>query len=219
MHDLVHGMISNPTHVTLAIGLAVSSTKGSQGQSEASLKGKRVAILATDGFEQAELTEPRKALDNAGAKTVVIAPKPGSIRGWRFKEWGDEVTVDLMLDKAKPEEFDALVLPGGVINPDRLRMEPKAVAFVKSFFESDKPVAAICHGPIMLIEANMLRGRHVTSWPSLQTDVRNAGGEWVDEEVVVDDGIVTSRKPDDIPAFNKKMIEEFCEGRHPARTT
>jgi protease I len=182
------------------------------------LKGRRIAIVATHGFEQSELTEPRAALDRAGAKTVVIAPKPGSIRGWKHKEWGDEVPVDLTFDNANPDDYDALMLPGGVMNPDSLRMDDKAVRFVRSFFEAEKPVAAICHAPIMLIEANVLKDRHVTSWPSLETDIRNAGGRWTDEEVVVDRGLVTSRKPDDIPAFNKKMIEEFAEGTPASRT-
>jgi protease I len=186
---------------------------------EPSLKGKNVAILATDGFEQSELAEPRKALEQAGAKTVVIAPAPGSIRGWKHKDWGDKVDVDLTLNEADPDDFDALMLPGGVMNPDRLRTNPDAVAFVRSFFDSEKPVAAICHAPIMLIEANVLRDRHVTSWPSLQTDIRNAGGRWSDQEVVVDRGLVTSRKPDDIPAFNRKMIEEIAEGAPSARTS
>ena len=184
---------------------------------EPSLKGKSVAILATDGFEQSELIEPRKALEQAGAKTVVISPAAGSIRGWKHKDWSDKVAVDLTLDEADPGDFDALMLPGGVMNPDRLRSD--AVAFVRSFFDSEKPVAAICHAPIMLIEANVLRDRHVTSWPSLQTDIRNAGGRWSDEEVVVDRGLVTSRKPDDIPAFNRKMIEEIAEGAPSARTS
>ncbi len=182
------------------------------------LKGKSVAILATDGFEQSELTEPRKALDQAGAKTVVISLKPGSIRGWKSKDWGDEVAVDLTIDDANADDFDALMLPGGVMNPDRLRTSAEAVAFVRSFFDSEKPVAAICHAPILLIEANVLRDRHVTSWPSLQTDIRNAGGNWSDQEVVVDRGLVTSRKPADIPAFNRKMIEEIAEGAPSART-
>lgn len=182
------------------------------------LKGKRVAILATDGFEQSELTEPRAALDRAGAKTVVIAPKPGSIKGWKHKNWGDEVAVDLTIDQAQPDDYDALMLPGGVMNPDQLRLVPAAVKFVHAFFEAEKPVAAICHAPIMLIEANVLHDRHVTSWPSLQTDIRNAGGTWCDREVVVDRGLVTSRKPDDIPAFNRKMIEEIAEGTTSSRT-
>jgi protease I len=187
-------------------------------QANDALKGKRVAILATDGFEQSELIEPRAALDRAGARTVVIAPKPGSIKGWKHGNWGDDVAVDLTVEQAQPDDYDALMLPGGVMNPDRLRLVPAAVKFVRAFFEAEKPVAAICHAPIMLIEANVLRDRHVTSWPSLQTDIRNAGGKWSDEEVVVDRGLVTSRKPDDIPAFNRKMIEEIAEGTTTSRT-
>jgi protease I len=182
------------------------------------LKGRRIAIVATHGFEQSELTEPRAALDRAGATTVVIAPKAGSIRGWKHKEWGDEVAVDVTLDDANPDDYDALMLPGGVMNPDSLRLVDEAVRFVRSFFEADKPVAAICHAPIMLIEANVLRDRHLTSWPSIETDIRNAGGKWSDEEVVVDRGLVTSRRPDDIPAFNRRMIEEFAEGTPASRT-
>jgi protease I len=181
-----------------------------------SLDGKTIAILATNGFEQAELLEPRKALEEAGAKTQVVSPEKGKIKGWKENDWGQEVPVDLTLDSANASDFDALLLPGGVMNPDKLRMTPKAVQFVRQFFEAKKPVAAICHGPWMLVEAGAVRGRTITSWPSLQTDIRNAGGKWVDEEVVVDDGVVTSRKPDDIPAFNKKMIEEFAGGRHTA---
>ena len=183
-----------------------------------SLKGKTVAILATDGFEQSELTEPRKALDSASAKTVVISLRSGVIRGWRSKDWGDEVKVDLIVNDADAGDFDALMLPGGVMNPDQLRTSEKAVAFVRSFFDSEKPVAAICHAPIMLIEANVLHDRHLTSWPSLQTDIRNAGGHWSDQEVVVDRGLVTSRKPDDLPAFNRTMIEEIAEGAASVRT-
>jgi len=178
------------------------------------LQGKRVAILATNGFEQSELLEPRKALDAQGAKTQVVSPEKQSIKGWNEKNWGEEVPVDLALDSADAADFDALLLPCGVMNPDKLRMEPRAVQFVRQFFEAKKPVAAICHGPWMLVEAGAVRGRTVTSWPSLQTDIRNAGGKWVDQEVVVDEGLVTSRKPADIPAFNKKMIEEFTEGKH-----
>jgi len=181
---------------------------------EKNLQGKRVAILATNGFEQSELLEPRKALDAQGAKTQVVSPEKQSIKGWNEKNWGEEVPVDLALDSADAADFDALLLPGGVMNPDKLRMEPRAVQFVRQFFEAKKPVAAICHGPWMLVEAGAVRGRTVTSWPSLQTDIRNAGGKWVDQEVVVDEGLVTSRKPADIPAFNKKMIEEFREGKH-----
>jgi len=178
------------------------------------LNGKRVAILATDGVEQVELTEPRKALDQAGAKTVVVSPKSGKIKGWQHDHWGDEIPVDQSLDSANAETFDALLLPGGVMNPDHLRQNKQAVQFVRRFFEAGKPVAAICHGPWLLVEADVVRGRTVTSWPSLQTDLRNAGADWVDREVATDEGLVTSRKPDDIPAFSKKMIEEFAEGPH-----
>jgi protease I len=161
-----------------------------------SLNGTTVAILATDGFEQVELTEPRKALEQAGAATEIVSPKQGKVRGWKFKEWGDELAVDQALDDADPKDYDALVLPGGVINPDALRMQPKAVAFVKAFFRGGKPVGAICHGPWTLIEAGAARGRRLTSWPSLRTDLTNAGAQWVDEEVVIDGNLVTSRKPD-----------------------
>ena len=173
------------------------------------LQGKRVAVLATEGFEQAELLEPRKALDQAGARTEVVSPKDGKIRGWNRKECGEEVAVDVPLSSAKPEQYDALLLPGGVMNPDKLRMVPEAVAFVRKFFDEGKPVAAICHGPWMLVEADVVRGRTITSWPSVKTDIRNAGGNWVDRETAVDGNLVTSRKPDDIPAFNRKMIELF----------
>jgi protease I len=179
-----------------------------------SLSGKRVAILATDGVEQVELTEPRKALDAAGATTKVVSPKSGSIKGWNHTEWGEPIPVDVSLDNTSPNDFDALLLPGGVMNPDHLRMNRSAVNFVRAFFEAGKPVAAICHGPWLLVEADVARGRNVTSWPSLQTDLRNAGASWSDSQVVTDHGLVTSRKPDDIPAFNKKMIEEFAEGVH-----
>jgi protease I len=178
------------------------------------LKGKRVAILATDGVEQVELTEPRKALDAAGAKTTLVSPKSGKIKAWQHDHWGDELDVDLALDGANPDDFDALMLPGGVMNPDHLRMDKHAVDFVKQIFQAGKPVAAICHGPWLLVEAGVVRNRTVTSWPSLQTDIRNAGGDWVDREVATDMGLVTSRKPDDIPAFNRKMVEEFAEGVH-----
>lgn len=173
------------------------------------LQGKRIAILATDGFEQVELLEPRKALDEAGAQTQVVSPKDGKIKGWNTKDWGKEVQVDIPLKSAKPEEFDALLLPGGVMNPDQLRMDPQAVEFVKHFTDAGKPVAAICHGPWTLIEAGAVRGKTMTSWPSLKTDLRNAGANWVDKEVVADGTIVTSRKPDDIPAFNREMIRVF----------
>jgi protease I len=178
------------------------------------LRNKRVAVLAENGFEQSELIEPRKALQDAGATAEVVSPQSGKIRGWKHTDWGDEVAVDRRLEDARADEYDALLLPGGVMNPDKLRMNPRAVQFVKHFVDAGKPIAAICHGPWPLIEAGAVRGRRVTSWPSLQTDLRNAGAEWVDQEVVTDRGLVTSRKPDDIPAFNRKMIEEFAEGRH-----
>jgi protease I len=175
------------------------------------LQGKTVAILATDGFEQSELTKPKKALEEAGAKTQVVSPTGKKIKGWDKKDWGEEVSVDITLDSADPAQYDALLLPGGVMNPDQLRMNPNAVRFVKHFIEHAKPVAAICHGPWMLVEAGAVRGRTITSWPSLKTDIRNAGGTWVDEEVVLSNGVVTSRKPDDIPAFNKQMIDLFSK--------
>jgi protease I len=180
------------------------------------LQGTRIAILATDGFEQAELLEPRKALDDQGARTQVVSPQRGKIKAWDEKDWGKDVAVDLPLDSANASDFDALLLPGGVMNPDKLRMIPRAVQFVRQFFEMQKPVAAICHGPWLLVEAGAVRGRTLTSWPSIQTDIRNAGGKWVDEEVTVDDGLVTSRKPADIPAFNHVMIEEFAKNRRAA---
>jgi protease I len=183
-------------------------------ENQQKLSGKKVAILLTDGFEQVELTEPRQALQDAGAETHLIAPKGGEVKGWAKTEWGDTFSVDKTLDEASPEDYDALLLPGGVMNPDHLRMEQKAVDFVRSFFEAHKPVAAICHAPIMLIEAGVVEGRKLTSYPSIQTDLKNAGANWVDEEVVTDQGLVTSRKPDDIPAFNRKMIEEIREGVH-----
>lgn len=178
------------------------------------LSGKRIAILVADGFEQVEMTEPRKALEAAGAKTDLISPVEGKVQGMNHDEKGDKFPVEAPLQSADASKYDALLLPGGVANPDKLRTIPEAVRFVKSFFEQSKPVAAICHGPWMLVEADVVRGRHLTSWPSLQTDIRNAGGRWSDDEVVTDQGLVTSRKPDDIPAFNRKMIEEFREGRH-----
>jgi protease I len=179
----------------------------------ASLNGQRVAILITDGFEEVEMTEPRKALDQAGADTRIVSPKDQRVRAWRFTDWGDDYPVDLALDRADPRDFGALLLPGGVLNPDTLRMLPKAVDFVKAFFDAAKPVAAICHGPWTIIEAGAARGRRIASWPSLKTDLRNAGAEWVDEQLVVDGNLVTSRKPDDIPAFNRGMIELFSQAR------
>lgn len=181
------------------------------------LRGTRVAILATDGVEQVELTEPRQALQDAGCETVLISPQQGSIKAWQHDHWGDELEVDLPLEQARADDFDALMLPGGVMNPDHLRQDKQAVQFVRQMADAGKPIAAICHGPWMLVEAGVVRGRTLTSWPSLQTDIENAGGDWVDREVVTDEGIVTSRKPDDIPAFNRKMCEEFAEGIHGSR--
>ena len=178
------------------------------------LRNKRIAVLVDNGFEQSELVEPRKALQDAGAKAEVVSPRSGKVKGWQHTNWGDEIPVDVALDSAKPEDYDALLLPGGVMNPDKLRANATAVKFVKHFVDSGKPIAAICHGPWTLIEAGGVRGRKMTSWPSLQTDLKNAGANWVDQEVVTDNGLVTSRKPDDIPAFNRKMIEEFAEGKH-----
>ncbi len=173
------------------------------------LEGLKVAILVADGFEQVEMTEPRKALDRAGAETRIVSPKDKRVRAWNFTDWGDEFPVDVPLDWARPQDFDALLLPGGVLNPDKLRMQPKAVAFVKAFFDAGRPVAAICHGPWTVIEAGAARGRRIASWPSIKTDLRNAGAEWVYQEVVVDGNLVSSRKPDDIPAFNREMIGLF----------
>lgn len=173
----------------------------------------KVAILVDNGFEQVELTEPRKALDAAGAVTRVVSPQDGRVRGWNHTEWADELPVDVPLDRARADEFDALLLPGGVMNPDRLRMQPRAVEFVRSFFDAGKPIAAICHGPWTIIEAGAAGGRRIASWPSLKTDLRNAGAEWVDQEVVVDRNLVSSRKPDDIPAFNREMINLFSHAR------
>ena len=177
------------------------------------LKGKRFAILATNGFEQSELEEPRKALEAEGARADVVSLKQGQIRGWKHTDWGDSVAVDVTIERANPDDYEGLVLPGGVINPDKLRMDPEAVGFVRRFVSSGKPIAAICHGPWTLINAGGVRGRKVTSWPSLQADLENAGAHWVDQQVVVDQGLITSRKPDDLPAFNRKMVEEFAEGR------
>lgn len=181
------------------------------------LDNRKVAILATDGFEQVELTDPKKALEEAGAQVHVIAPQGQSIQGWNHHDKGDQIPVDRTLDQVSPSDYDALMLPGGPLNPDSLRMNNDAVQFVKAFFGATKPVAAICHGPWTLVEADVVKGRTVTSWPSLQTDLRNAGATWVDEEVVVDQGLVTSRNPHDLPAFNSKMVEEFCEGKHAAQ--
>jgi protease I len=174
-----------------------------------SLDGVRVAILVTDGFEQVELTEPRKALDAAGAETRVVSPKSDRVKGWKFTDWGDELPVDVPLSQARPDDFDAILLPGGVMNPDNLRMDENAIAFAQSFLDGGKPVATICHGPWTLIETGKLKGRRMASWPSLQTDLEAQGVEWLDQEVVVDGNLVSSRKPDDIPAFNREMVALF----------
>lgn len=184
---------------------------------ESNLDGVTVAILVTDGFEQVELEKPRKALEKAGAETKIVSPSGGRVKAWDMTQWGDKFDSDVALDDAKADEFDALLLPGGVINPDALRIIPAAVAFVRAFFEAGKPVAAICHGPWSVLEAGAARGKRMTSWPSLKTDLRNAGAEWVDEEVVVDGNLVTSRKPDDIPAFNREMIALFARSPAAAR--
>ena len=182
------------------------------------LNGMRVAILVEDAFEQVEMTEPRKALDEAGAETVLVSPKTPQVQGWNHDTPADKFDVDLPLNEAKPSDFDALLLPGGVMNPDKLRTEPAAVQFVQAFADAGMPIAAICHGPWMLVETGIAKGRTMTSWPSLKTDVRNAGGNWVDEVVCEDDGVVTSRKPDDIPQFNQKMIELFAQSRNKTST-
>jgi protease I len=180
------------------------------------LSGLRVAVLATDGFEQVELLEPLQALRDAGATAHVIAPKRGTIRGWNHTNWGTETRVDGTLDEARPEEYHGLVLPGGVMNPDKLRMDQKAIAFAQHFVDEGKPIAAICHGPWLLVECgDAVQGKRMTSYPSIKTDLRNAGAHWVDDEVVVDGNIITSRKPDDLPAFNRRMIEELDRAQHP----
>jgi protease I len=178
------------------------------------LNGKKVAILVEDGFEQIELTSPKQALEQAGATTHIISPKRDKVKGWDETKWGQEFPVDTSIEQANANNYDALLLPGGVMNPDKLRINKSAVQFVRSFFDQGKPVAAICHGPWPLIEANVVKGRKMTSYPSLQSDLKNAGANWVDQEVVVDQGLVTSRNPDDLPAFNRKMIEEVAEGQH-----
>jgi protease I len=203
------------------LGLRVPQQEGTamaNQQQQQQLQGVRAAVLATDGFEQVELTKPVEALRAAGATVEVVAPKAGSIQGWNHHDKGDCVPVDQELDRADPDAYDALVLPGGVINPDQLRLVPEAIDFVRAFVTAGKPIAAICHGPWTLIDAGGVKGRRVTSWPSLRADLTNAGARWVDEEVVTDQGLVTSRRPDDLDAFCRKMIEEFAEGRHKART-
>jgi len=179
-----------------------------------SLKNKHVAVLAADGFEQAELEEPMNAFKEAGARVSIVSPNDETIFGMHHADRGDDFHVDIPLHDADASEFDALLLPGGLMNPDTLRSTPEAVDFVRAFAEEGKPIAAICHGPWVLIEAGLVEGRKLTSWPAIKTDIRNAGGDWVDQEVVVDHGLVTSRKPDDIPAFSRKAIEEIAEGVH-----
>jgi protease I len=184
---------------------------------EKRLDGKKIAILVADGFEQVELTEPKAALEAAGASTEIVSPSGRSVQGWNHDEKADYFDVDMPLDRARSDDYDALLLPGGVRNPDKLRQLTRALEFVDGFFVTGKPVAAICHAPWMLIEAGVVDGRRMTSWPSLKTDLQNAGANWVDREVVVDKGLVSSRKPADLPAFNKKMIEAFAEGRKQTR--
>lgn len=178
------------------------------------LNEKRVAILVAEGFEQSEMVEPRKALEQAGAETEIVSPAQGEVQGWNHFDKGDRFNVDVDVEEAEADDYDALLLPGGVANPDQLRTNPCAVQFVKRFVESGKPAGVICHGPWTLIEAGIVKGRTLTSWPSLKTDLTNAGAKWVDQEVVADKGLVSSRKPADIPAFNRKLIEEIREGRH-----
>jgi protease I len=178
------------------------------------LQGKRIAILVADGFEQVEMTEPLKALEEAGARADLISPNPDKVKGWEHTEWGNEFEVDVPLSRAKADDYDGLVLPGGVMNPDKLRQNTQALDFVRAFFDAGKPVAAICHGPWTLIDAGVTKGREMTSYASIKADLKNAGVKWVDREVVVDNGLVTSRKPDDLPTFNRKMVEEFAEGKH-----
>jgi protease I len=175
------------------------------------IKGKKIAILATDGYEQVELTDPRKNLEQAGATVDILSIKSGEIKGWDKTDWGASVKVDHLVSDAKPADYDALVLPGGQINPDKLRTDKDAVAFIKQFVESGKPVAAICHGPWGLVEADVVKGKTVTSWPSVHTDLKNAGANWVDKEVVQDGNLITSRKPEDIPAFSNKLIEALAK--------
>ncbi|MDR3418879.1 MAG: type 1 glutamine amidotransferase [Nevskia sp.] len=175
------------------------------------LQGKVYAILAADGFEQSELLEPKKALEEAGARTEVVSLESGTIRGWKLRNWGQDVPVDVPIKTARAEHYDGLLIPGGTLSPDRLRLEPLAVSFVQAFFDGGKPIAAVCHGPWMLVEADVVRGATLTSWPSLRTDINNAGGHWVDQEVVSDGRLVTSRKPNDLPAFNRRMLELFLE--------
>ena len=181
---------------------------------QANLAGTKVAILVTNGFEEVELTGPKQALEEAGAQTQIVSPETGSIFSWQQRNWGSKFAVDVPVAQASVENYDALLLPGGVMNPDKLRLSEESIEFIRAFFDAGKPVAAICHGPWTLIDAGVVEGRTVTSYPSLRMDLINAGANWVDREVVVDHGLVTSRNPDDLPAFNRKIIEEFAEGIH-----
>jgi protease I len=183
----------------------------------ANLNGKRVAILVAEGFEQSEMIGPRKALQEAGAETDIVSPADDEVQGWNHFDKGERFHVDVPLEQAKAEDFDALLLPGGVANPDQLRTQPRAVELARQFFEAGKPIGVICHGPWTLIEAGVVKGRTMTSWPSLRTDLQNAGAKWVDQEVVVDRGLVSSRRPQDIPAFSRKLVEELAEGVHARR--
>lgn len=176
------------------------------------LNGKKIAILIANGFEQVEMTDPKKALENAGAQVEIISPEKDKVKGWKHTQWGDEFSIDVPLEHANPEEYDALLLPGGVMNPDKLRMDTLAVNFVKQIFKADKPIAAICHGPWTLINAEIVKGYKMTSWPSIKVDLINAGAKWIDDKTVIDRKIVTSRKPDDIPYFNEAMIKLFAQG-------
>ena len=178
------------------------------------LEGMKVAILVAEGFEQSEMVEPKRALEQNGAHTSIVSPAPDEVQGWKHFDKADRFHVDVPLEQANAADFDALVLPGGVANPDQLRTQPKAVRFIREFFDAGKPVAVICHGPWTLIEANVVRGRKITSWPSLKTDLINAGASWIDQEVVVDDRLISSRKPADLPAFNRAMIGEFSKDKH-----
>ena len=180
----------------------------------AKLSGKKIAIITENGFEQVELTAPKKALEEAGATVQVVSPEKGKVKAWDHDHWGIEVPVDVELKDASANNYDGLLIPGGVMNPDKMRMNPDCVAFAQQFMDSGKPVAAICHGPWLLVEANRVKGKTMTSYPSIQTDLKNAGANWVDKEVVVDNGLVTSRSPKDLDAFNKKIVEEFAEGKH-----
>jgi protease I len=189
---------------------AIASNMGEPNRQDQTLKGKRIAILVADGFEHSELHEPRKALIAAGAITTVVSPQRDQVKSWKDKDWGEPLAVDQLLSRAKAGDYDALLLPGGTMNPDALRMNDEAVQFVKAFVQAMKPVAAICHGPWTLVDADAVRGKKMTSWPSLRADLRNAGAEWIDAEVVVDQGLVTSRKPADLPAFNREMIRMFA---------